>query len=127
MNELLIFLGTALCLSCSFGIIMIWYVRSSLLKTREEINIIYTASEEMVEIFSMIDAYKEHLNSVYEMPTFYGDNTLQSLLDHTNQMIEFMKKYDKVYSFTQPDLEEQLSAAQNDMEEEEYEEEEAKE
>ena len=58
MNELLIFLGTALCLSCSFGKIMIWYVRSSLLKTREVLNIIYTASEEMVEIFRMINTYK---------------------------------------------------------------------
>ena len=123
MNELLIFLGVALFLSCIFGTIMVWYARSSLAKIREEVNIVYTASEDMVEIFSMIDAYKEHLSSVYEMPTFYGDSTLQSLLEHTGQMIEFMKRYEKVYSFTQPDLEEQLLAAQADMEEDEHEEE----
>jgi len=112
MMTLSIILGTIAIVSVSFNIAMIWYARASL----EKINTIYTASEEVAEIFSMMDAYGEHLQSVYEMPTFYGDETLKSLLDHSKEMIEYLKKYEKVYSFTQPDLEEQLLAASGDLE-----------
>jgi len=117
MMTLIITLSIMLLLSLFFNVMMVWYVKSSLRRLEEKIGVAYTASEEASEIFSMIDTYKEHLNSVYEMPTFYGDNTLQSLLLHTGEMIEFIKKYDKVYSFTQPDLEEQLQAAVIDFEE----------
>ena len=93
--------------SLVFNFLMVWYARTSLRK----LSTVYTASEEVSEIFSMIDTYGEHLQSVYEMPTFYGDTTLQGLLDHTKQMVEYLKKYENIYSFTQPDLEEQLRAA----------------
>jgi len=105
------------------NIVLVWYAKTSLTR----LDSIYLAAENTSEIFSMIDTYKEHLNAVYEMPTFYGDETLQSLMEHTGQMIEFMKKYEKVYSFTQPDLEEQLLAANGDVSEHDEEEEEKQE
>ena len=120
MTTLVIVLGTLASVSVLFNVIMVWYAKTSLSK----LDAVYTASEEAAEIFSMIDTYGEHLQSVYEMPTFYGDTTLQGVLDHTKQMVEYLKKYEKVYSFTQPDLEEQLRAAsielgQHDQEENE--------
>ena len=62
----------------------------------------------------MLDAYEAHLRSVYEMPLFYGDDTLQGLLEHTDQLSSYIKQYEGVYSFTQPDLEEQLSLISTD-------------
>jgi len=108
--------GILFALSVGANIILFWYMRKALSR-------FYVASEEAAEIFSRLDAYGEHLQTVYETPTFYGDDTLQSLLDHSKEMIEFIKKYDAVYSFTQPDLEEQLFAATADLEN--YDEEEA--
>ena len=105
-------LGSLLALSGVFNIVMVWYAKTSLAK----LDSVYTASEEASEIFSMIDIYGEHLQSIYDMPTFYGDDTLQGMLEHTKQMIEYLKKYEEVYSFTQPDLEEQLLAASGDLE-----------
>ena len=110
--------GVILALSIGVNIIFFWYMRKALSR-------FYVASEEASEIFSRLDAYGEHIQSVYEMPTFYGDDTLQSLLNHSKEMIEFIKKYEAVYSFTQPDLEEQLQAASADFEN--YDEEETKE
>jgi len=78
---------------------------------------IYIASEEVSRILTMIDSYENHLKSVYEMPAFYGDETLSSLLEHTKDMSEFLKQYDEVYSFTQPDLLNQLNGAEDQMEE----------
>ena len=112
MMTLVIILGISCGLSIIFNVVMVWYAKSSLAK----FSTIYAASEEASEIFSMIDTFGEHLQSVYDMPTFYGDETLQGLLEHTKQMIEYLKKYDKIYSFTQPDLEEQLLAASADLE-----------
>ena len=112
MIELVIFLSVISVTSVIFNVVMVWYAKSAL----SRVDTIYTASETASEIFSMIDAYKDHLKSVYEMPTFYGDETLQGLLEHTNQMVDYLKRYDEVYSFTQPDLEEQLLAASSDLE-----------
>ena len=101
-------LSITLTASLVLNVLLIWYFRTQISK-------IIVASNEASEIFSMIDAYAEHLQSVYEMPTFYGDGTLQGLLEHTKEMVSFLKKYEEVYSFTQPDLEEQLLAASKDI------------
>ena len=78
---------------------------------------IYIASEEVSNILTMIDSYENHLKNVYELPSFYGDETLSSLLEHTKDMSKFLKQYDEVYSFTQPDLLEQLNVAEEEPEE----------
>jgi len=102
-------LGILFAISIGANIILLWYMRKALSK-------FFVASEEASEIFSRLDAYSEHLQSVYDTPTFYGDDTLQSLLNHSKEMVEFIKKYEAVYSFTQPDLEEQLLEASLDLE-----------
>ena len=117
MISTIILLGIVAAVSVVINVIMISYARHSL----SRLDMVYAASEKTSEIFSMIDTYKVHLNAVYEMPTFYGDETLQSLLQHTENMIEFLKRYDEIYSFTQPDLEEQLLAATTDLDEDEEE------
>lgn len=111
MIEIVIALSIILILSLIINIILFLYLRRVVVR-------IFVASEQVSEIFSFIDSYSEHLRSVYELPTFYGDDTLKSLLDHTNEMVEYLKKYEDVYSFTQPDLEEQLASAVADLEEE---------
>ena len=106
-------------LSVALNFLLIWYSKNTLSK----INEIHNASEAMSEIFSYIDAYRDHLKSVYEMPTFYGDQTLQNLLEHSGQVIEYLKKYESVYSFTQPELEKMLLEASEEFEDFEKEEE----
>ena len=112
LETILIFV--VLPLSITLNVLMRWYIKTSIDRFR-------LISEEVSEIFTMLDAYKDHLTSVYEMPTFYGDQTLQNLLDHSKDMVEYIKKYEEVYSFSQPDLEDQLLEAS--LEFEEYEEE----
>ena len=102
-------LGVVFALSVSVNIILFWYMRKALSRFS-------VASEEAAEIFIRLDAYGEHLQSVYDMPTFYGDETLQGLLNHSKETTDFLKKYENVYSFTQPDLEEQLRAVSTDLE-----------
>ena len=69
-----------------------------------------SASESVSDLFIRLDAYREHLTSVYELPTFYGDETLKGLLDHTNDLAT------ELYSLTQPDLIEQLETVSEEAE-----------
>ena len=115
MSYVMIILSVIAGISVLINIFMFGYAKSTLVK----IEAVYNAAEASTEIFSLMDAFREHLSSVYEMPTFYGDETLKSLLDHTNEMIEYLKGYEEIYSFTQPDLEQQLLQASDDMEIEE--------
>lgn len=114
----IIFISIALAISLIINVIMFGYAKTTLAR----INTVYRASESSAEIFSMIDAFKEHLTTVYEMPTFYGDDTLKSLLDHSGELIEYLKGYENIYSFTQPELEEQLIQASDDLNDDQEEE-----
>ena len=40
----------------------------------------------MTSIHESVDSFKEHLKKVYGLETFYGDQTLKSLLEHTKQL-----------------------------------------
>lgn len=111
-HEFIFFVSILTVISVGTNVALIWFIRKTFSR-------FYTASEEAAEIFSRLDAFKEHLQTVYELPTFYGDETLQSLLEHNKEVLEFIKKYDDVYSFTQPDLEQQLLAASEEYDNEE--------
>jgi hypothetical protein len=91
---------------------------SLILYIRENIIKVFVISEEAAEIFTRLDSFREHLKSVYELPTFYGDDTLGGLLEHTRSLAEYFLKYEKIYSFTQPDLLEQLEQASIELRQE---------
>lgn len=110
LPHILLFIG--LFLSLSFNVVLYLYIKKSLTSTLQ-------ASEQVSEILTMMDAFRTHLKSVYEMPMFYGDETLSSLLDHTNDMSNFLVQYDSVYSLTQPDLLELLDEGEPDGPQEE--------
>jgi len=99
-----------------FGVctVLVLYIRKKLVP-------IFIASEESVELFTRLDTFGDHLKSVYELPTFYGDDTLQSLLEHTQNLFGYLQRYEKVYSFTQPDLADILQEIDKEYAEEEKE------
>ena len=39
-------------------------------------------------MINAIESYKRHLGAVYELPMFYGDETLRGLLTHTRDLSE---------------------------------------
>jgi len=119
MNNVTIFLSLLCIISIIFNFILLFYSRKVFLR-------VFYASEEASIIFTRLDTFKEHLQSVYEMPTFYGDETLNGLLTHANDIAVFLSKYENVYSFTQPDLMEQLEIASKELQEK-YEQEEPQE
>jgi hypothetical protein len=94
---------TLLLVSVAGNVMLFWYCRTLISKC-------WNAAEAASEIFTRFDAYKKHLQDVYQLRLFYGDRNLKEILEHTTDLLNFLKQYEAVYSFTQPDLEEILAA-----------------
>ena len=54
-------------------------------------------SENINDLNGAVDGFVGHLDSLYELPLFYGDANLQELIDHSKQLredlIEFRESY----------------------------------
>lgn len=98
---IIVILLLLLLLSIGGNLLLIWYSRN-LVKT------CFTASEAASEIFARFDAYRQHLTSIFQLEMFYGDRNLRDVIEHTKDMIQFLKRFNGIYSFTQPELEKVL-------------------
>jgi len=57
-------------------------------------------SEELGDLQDMVDNFAKHVQSVYELDSFYGDQTLQSLLEHAVSFNEQLETFEWVYTLT---------------------------
>ena len=81
-------------------------------------------SDNIYNIFESVDTFSNHLSAIYEMETFYGDETLQNLLEHSKQVAEEIGSYRDIYTITNDD--EQVGDIFNNDDEESTEKEEEK-
>tara|TARA_S200000501_G_scaffold295638_1_gene281662 strand:- start:1828 stop:2112 length:285 start_codon:yes stop_codon:yes gene_type:complete len=58
------------------------------------IKILKTREEDVNELADDVAKYVGHIKGVHEMEMFYGDQTLQSLIEHGTQMIEKIESFD---------------------------------
>lgn len=86
--------------------LLVWYMRKILTK------LLYV-SESMGDFLMTIDSYAEHLDSVYNLEMFYGDETLEHLMKHTESVIDEVEKFSDIYSLT-TDLTEDEDAEQEE-------------
>ena len=64
-----------------------------LLRQANEVN------QDLEEMLETVFNLEDHLRSLYQMETFYGDQTLQSLIDHTKDVVNDIEFYRQKYSF----------------------------
>ena len=57
-------------------------------------------SEELGDLQDMTDGFAKHLQSIYELETFYGDQPLQGLLEHAVSYNEQLETFEWIYSLT---------------------------
>lgn len=56
------------------------------------------------ETFYSIESFREHLEMVYGLETFYGDDTLQSLLEHGQELSDFLSESQSVFSLNEKEF-----------------------
>ncbi len=77
-------------LSVVINLILVWFS----VKCLTNVNNI---QEDLEDLMNKTDVFTDHLEEIYELEMFYGDETLQAMLDHSKQLIneyiELQAKY----------------------------------
>lgn len=106
MSRLEAILSAVLLLSLIFNGVVFIYARAAIAR-------LLTVSEELGDLQQMINGFAKHVRDVYELETFYGDQTLSNLLEHAISFNEQMSTFEYIYSLT----EEQTELLEEDAEE----------
>jgi hypothetical protein len=93
MSQLETTLILALSVSVIINIGLVIYLRGVLLR------LLYV-SEELGDLQDMVNSFAGHLKKVYELEMFYGDQTLQALMDHAISFNEQLETFEFIYSIT---------------------------
>ena len=109
MSRLEIILSLVLTISTLANVGLILYVRATLLR------LLYV-SEELGDLQDMINSFANHVKKVYELERFYGDQTLQALMEHAISFNEQLKTFEFIYSITEEDREEKELTKEEDFE-----------
>ena len=93
MSRLEMILSAILLISVILNIGVIVYARSVLSR-------LLFVSDELGDLQEMVNGFAGHLKAVYELDSFYGDQTLRSLLNHAISFNEQLETFEFIYSLT---------------------------
>ena len=102
-----------LCTSIVFNVFFMWYIRNLLSQ-------LYFVANNMSELVDETISFRDHLSSVYELETFYGDETLAGLLAHVGQYSETLSDFEEIYALLDEEDEEEQEIEENDVNADEY-------
>tara|TARA_Y100000310_G_scaffold226675_1_gene228824 strand:- start:3195 stop:3509 length:315 start_codon:yes stop_codon:yes gene_type:complete len=82
--------GISIILNCA----LIWYIKGILTK-------LLFVSENQQDLSNALVSFSNHLNTIYELETFYGDETLAALIEHMKLVVEAVEEYESIYTLTE--------------------------
>tara|TARA_X000001388_G_scaffold53316_1_gene38866 strand:+ start:581 stop:991 length:411 start_codon:yes stop_codon:yes gene_type:complete len=80
--------------SVSLNIFFIWYMRGLL-------GTLNFFSENLEDLMDILSEFRSHLESVYGLETFYGDQTLNNLMLHCRQVTEQLEEFEEIINFSE--------------------------
>jgi len=114
--EIEILLG--ILLACSIGANVV-LLRLAMWQSRD----LTTISENLGDLVEILNNYREHLRKVYSLDSFYGDETLKFLMEHTNAVRALLEEqYGSTTSITDPieyEIQEEIEDAEEESSEKE--------
>jgi|TARA_R110000824_G_scaffold264117_1_gene452913 hypothetical protein len=97
MTRLEIVLSAILAVSVILNIGLFIYARAVVVR-------LLAIADELWDLQQMIDSFAEHLNQVYELDMFYGDQTLENLLNHAISFNEQLETFEHIYTLTEEEI-----------------------
>ena len=108
-----VWLVLALGFSIVLNIFLLWF-------SRKQSSKLFYISENLSDLQQLISAYNKHLKQIYSMETFYGDENLQFLINHTRSLSDLLEKeYGDVTYLSDPIEIEEEEDEENEQEPEE--------
>ena len=90
MSRLEVILSLILLVSVGINLFLFVYSRNIVRK-------LVMIADEIADLRDAVGNFANHIKVVYEMEMFYGDQTLQSLMDHARSFREYMDEFNYVY------------------------------
>ena len=112
MTKLETTLALIMSISLLANIGLILYLRSALVR-------LLTFSEELYDLQSRVNNFSNHINSIYEMEMFYGDETLQYLMEHARDFRDQLSNFDYIYTLVEKEDDEESEQTKAEEKEEE--------
>ena len=97
MTNLEIILTIVLFVSLMLNLGLVYYVRTAIVR-------LLSISEEMYDFKEMVDNFANHLERVYELEMFYGDETLGGLMEHARSFNEQLETFEYIYGLIEEDV-----------------------
>ena len=94
IDVLVIGLAVALAISIAITSFTIWY------SIRLSRTLIYF-SENMNDLLDILSDYSDHVESVYGLESFYGDQVLHNLLKHSQDIVEQIGTFEDILYLTE--------------------------
>ena len=85
----------ALFLSIMCNLLSLWYIRKLLAK-------VLFVSQNLTDLVDLLATYRNHLQRIYSMEMFHGDETIKFLIKHTNSLLDVLEDYSDIYLMTEP-------------------------
>ena len=82
-----IFLIIAFILSLALNVLLVWYVRNV------KVDYILYLIDNLEEFAYMHNQFTEHIDEVYNMEMYFGDQSLSKLLEHSKFVSEQTQQY----------------------------------
>ena len=109
--EISIVMGIALAISVLVNFVLL---RLAIWQSRDLADI----SDNLGDLVDILSNYGEHLKKVYSLDSFYGDETLEYLMEHTKAVREILEEqYGSTASITDP-IEYQIEEEEENAKEE---------
>tara|TARA_R110002073_G_C9176810_1_gene555999 strand:+ start:333 stop:641 length:309 start_codon:yes stop_codon:yes gene_type:complete len=92
---------TLLIISAVINLFFIWYVYNLLKK-------LLFVSDNMEDFLDTLQNYSEHIERVYNMETYYGDETIDHLLEHSREIVKEIRAYEEIYTLLEEKQQEEV-------------------
>ena len=101
----------ALFLSILVNLLALWYIRKLLAK-------VLFVSQNLTDLVDLLTTYRNHLQRLFQLEMYYGDETMKFLIKHTRSLLDVLEDYSDIYKLTEPiELEEEDEESYDDEEE----------
>ena len=94
------------------NLLALWYIRKLLAK-------VLFVSQNLTDLVDLLTTYRNHLQRLFQLEMYYGDETMQFLIKHTRSLLDVLEDYSDIYKLTEPiELDEEDEESYDDQEEE---------
>jgi hypothetical protein len=101
----------ALFLSIIANLLALWYIRKLLAK-------VLFVSQNLTDLVDLLTTYRNHLQRLFQLEMYYGDETMTFLIKHTRSLLDVLEDYSDIYKLTEPiELDEEDEESYDDEEE----------